>query len=49
MFADNPRDVEDTALADHYAQEAIDAIKRESAGSVYSLADAMLRAREVKP
>ena len=49
MFATDPRDAEDTALADHYAQQAIDAIKRESAGSVYPLADAMLRAREVKP
>lgn len=49
MFARDSRDAEDTALADIYAQEAIDAIKRESAGSVYSLADAMLKAREVKP
>jgi hypothetical protein len=49
MFATDPRDAEEAALADHYAQEAIDAIKRESAGSVYSLADAMLKAREVKP
>jgi len=36
-------------LADDYAQNAIDAIKLESAGSMYSLADAMLKAREVQP